>query len=129
MSNRKVEALQFNGETIYVEVTEIEQEAENGYEPTSAASKLVTAGEQVRKTVESLATTIHGAVDKLKPAEWTLEINLGFKGKAGIPFVTEGEANGAVKITVKWKWGVDHRIGHVASRSGRPLIDALRGIW
>lgn len=104
MSDRKIEALQFHGETIYVEVAEVEQGEEDGYEKTSAEGKLLDAGEQVRKIIEALATTMHGALIKVKPAEWTLEINLGFKGKAGIPFVTEGEANGAVKVTIKWKW-------------------------
>lgn len=103
MSNRKIEALQFDGETIYVEVSEIEQEEEDGYEKTAAEGKLLSAGQQVRKTIEVLAATIHGALEQVQPAEWTLEINLGFKGKAGIPFVTEGEANGAVKVTAKWK--------------------------
>lgn len=108
MSERKIEAVDFNGEIIYVEVTEVEQEGpdivrpSDGYEKTSAESELASAGERVRRTIGALAATIHEALDKAKPAEWTLEINLGFKGKAGIPFITEGEANGAVKVTAKW---------------------------
>ena len=32
-----------------------------------------------------------------------VEVNLGFKGKTGLPFVAEGEANGAVKVSATWK--------------------------
>jgi hypothetical protein len=106
MPERKIEALDFNGEIIYVEVTEVAQEGPDGdgdYEDTSPESDLVQSGERARRTISALAATIRQALDKAEPAEWTLEIHLGFKGKAGIPFITEGEANGAVKVTAKWK--------------------------
>lgn len=108
MSQRNIEAVKFNGETIYVEVTEVGEkgadrtDASDDYEDTSAGHALLTAGDRVRRTVSALAATIQTALDQVQPAEWTLEINLGFKGKAGIPFITEGEANGAVKVTAKW---------------------------
>jgi hypothetical protein len=111
MADRKIEALKFNGETIYVEVAEVEQEGpdiispadDDDYEDTDAQSKIVDAGERVRETINALAMTVKQALDKADPSEWSLEVTLGFKGKAGIPFVTEGEANGAVKVTAKWK--------------------------
>ena len=99
MSQRNIEAVVFNGETIYVEVTEVEAD---DYEQTSTESRLVNAGEQVRSTISAVVTTVQQAFEKALPTEWTLEITLGFKGKAGIPFITEGEANGAVKVTAKW---------------------------
>lgn len=103
MQERRIEPLEFNGETIYIEVVEAGLDASNGYEDTSAADKLAKAGEQVRITISALATTVHAALDAVKPDEWAIEINLGFKGKAGIPFLSEGEANGAIKVTAKWK--------------------------
>ena len=108
MNQRNIEAVVFNGETIYVEVTEVGEErpdhagASDDYEDTSAGRGLLNAGDRVRRTVSALAATIQTALEQAQPAEWTLEINLGFKGKAGIPFITEGEANGAVKVTAKW---------------------------
>lgn len=109
MHERHIEPLKFDGETVYIEVVEdvqVDSEVQSDsddYEETSAAEKLAEAGEKVRSTIIALATTVRAALDKAEPAEWTIEINLGFKGKGGIPFVTEGEAHGAVKITAKWK--------------------------
>lgn len=108
MTERKIEPLDFNGETIYVEVAEIEQmqpevpRTRKGYEKVSTESELVTAGERVKSTISALAKTVNEALSNAPPTEWTIEVNIGFKGKAGIPFVTEGEANGAVKVTAKW---------------------------
>ena len=108
MTERKIEALKFGDQTIYVEVTDIEQEAaepgsgSGDYEFTTAEGKLLDAGEWVRRTVSALAGVVQQALSNAQPAEWTLEINMGFNGKAGIPFLTEGGANGAVKVTAKW---------------------------
>ena len=109
MAERKIEPLEFDGETIYIEVTDVEQtlsEQQNknqrGYEEISTEGGLTSAGEQVRSTIRALASTVRQALSDAQPNEWTLEINLGFNSKIGIPFVTEGEANGAVKVTAKW---------------------------
>lgn len=110
MTERKIEALKFGDQKIYVEVAEIEQQpieakSTDGFEKTTAADQLISAGEQVRNTITALATVVHDALSKARPDEWTLEINIGFNGKAGIPFVVEGGANGAVKVSAKWKKG------------------------
>jgi hypothetical protein len=92
MTERRIEPLDFNGETIYVEVTEIDKSGETstgGFEKTSTGSNLSAAGEQVRSTISALAATVGEALEKAPPTEWSLEINIGFKGKAGIPFITE----------------------------------------
>ncbi|MCP4134935.1 MAG: hypothetical protein GY754_28430, partial [bacterium] len=35
--------------------------------------------------------------------EWTLELNIGFKGKANpVPVILSGESNAAIKVTAKW---------------------------
>lgn len=106
MTERKIEALKFGDQTIYVEVTEIQQveaKSKDGFEKTTAVDQLVSAGEQVRSTISALAAMVQEALSHAQPAEWTLEINIGFNGKAGIPFVAEGGANGAVKVSAKWK--------------------------
>ena len=104
MTTRTIEPLNFNGETIYIEVSEVEQETEDGYEETSAAEKMAEAGDRVRSTISALAGSVGKALNGVDgPEEWTIEVNLGFNGKAGIPFVTEGGVNGAVKVTAKWK--------------------------
>ena len=107
MPARKIEAIDFNGETIYVEVSEVEDETSGEEtEYTSAdetATKLVGAGEQIRSTISALATTVQNALSKAPPAEWTLEINIGIKATGGIPFITEGEASGAIIVKATWK--------------------------
>ena len=117
MTERKIEPLDFNGETIYIEVADdievadvmetqpVEDGRRKGYRKTSTQEELKTAGEQVRSTISALSATVHEALSNNMPTEWSIEINIGFKGKAGIPFVTEGEANGAVKVTAKWVKG------------------------
>lgn len=109
MVTRNVEPIKVNGETLYIEVTDIEgpPSEEDDYEYTSA-DELVDAGERIHSTLGVLAATVQEAFKKAPPAEWTLEINLGFKGKAGIPFITEGEANGAVKVSATWKRDQGH---------------------
>jgi hypothetical protein len=110
MTERTIAPLKFGDQMIYVEVTDIEQEPESSerggdsgdYEYTSAEDTLLDAGQWVRNAIGTLAGTVHQALSDAQPAEWTLEINLGFNGKAGIPFLTEGGANGAVKVTAKW---------------------------
>ncbi|PPC90459.1 MAG: hypothetical protein CTY34_07705 [Methylobacter sp.] len=111
MSNRTIQPLKFGDEIIYVEVSEVEQKGdlpqkENRQENVNAAetlNKVIDAGTQVHNTIKGLCSTLQEAVKDSQPDEWSLEINLGIKGTAGIPFVTQGEANGAVKITATWK--------------------------
>lgn len=106
--DRRIEGLNFNGKTIYVEVSEVEGktvegEAGDGFEQISAKEDLIDAGEKVRSTISALAATVQQALIQADPNEWSLEVNIGFEGKAGIPFVTEGGVNGAVKVTASWK--------------------------
>ena len=108
MGGRKIQALKFGDQTIYVEVSEVDQqggkpEDADRFEDVDALNKVKEAGSKVHDTIKALSTTVRSALDSAEPDEWSLEINLGFKGKAGIPFITEGEANGAVKVIAKWK--------------------------
>lgn len=108
MGGRAIEALKFGDQTVYVEVSEVEQQGgppddENRFEDVNALDQVKEAGSKVHGTIKALSETVQSALDSAQPEEWSLEINLGFKGKAGIPFITEGEANGAVKVIAKWK--------------------------
>jgi hypothetical protein len=115
MSDRKIEPFELQGKIIYIEVTEAEvepglvlppasePELPSHMEHTSARDKLVSAGDAMRDTIAALAETVHQGIAHLAPDEWKMEVTLGFKGKTGIPYVAEGEANGAVKISATWK--------------------------
>lgn len=105
--SRTIQALKFGGETVYIEVSEVEQQGpglryDDNLEDVNALDEIKDAADQVHSTIKALCNTVQSALSEAKPNEWSLEINLGFKGSAGIPFITEGEANGAVKITAKW---------------------------
>jgi hypothetical protein len=111
MPNRTIQPLQFGDEIIYIEVSDIEQQGEtqqiqNRWQQVNALDKVRDAGTQVHATVKALCATMQSALKDAQPDEWTLELNLGFKGQAGIPFISQGEANGAVKVTAKWKKSV-----------------------
>ncbi|OAI13508.1 MULTISPECIES: CU044_2847 family protein [Methylomonas] len=106
--SRTIEALKFGDETIYIEVSDVEarggaSHGDKDLQDVNALDDIVDAAEQIRGTIKALAKTVQGALAESQPKEWTLEINLGFKGSAGIPFLAEGEANGAVKVTAKWQ--------------------------
>jgi hypothetical protein len=108
MPERRIEPLEFNGETVYIEVVEDAHDPLTGageWEETNAAQRLAEAGERVRTTLSALATTVRDALNQAEPEEWTLEIHLGFKANGGIPFITEGKVNGAVKVIATWKKG------------------------
>ena len=105
---RTIQALKIGDQTIYVEVSEVDQQSaagveDDGLEDVNALDDVVDAAASIRGAVSSLCETIQAALAENPPKEWTLELNLGFKGKGGIPFLAEGEANGAVKITAKWQ--------------------------
>jgi hypothetical protein len=68
-----------------------------------AADKLLDAGAQLRSTLAAVVESVEGALRGMSPAEWALEVQLGFKGEAGVPCLVKGEVNGSLKVTVKWK--------------------------
>ena len=108
--SRTIQPLKFGDETIYIEVSEVEElgqadrkQGADGFEEVNALDKVKEAGNQVHDTIKALSKTVQSALTEAEPSEWSIEINLGFKGKAGIPFVAEGETNGTVKVIAKWK--------------------------
>ena len=115
MSERTIEPFTLQGKIVYIEVTEAQ--VEPGLVPPTASGpglpshmeysslqdKMVSAGDAVRDTIAALAETVHQGIAHLAPDEWKMEVTLGFKGETGIPYVAEGEANGAVKVSVTWK--------------------------
>ncbi len=109
MGKRNIMPMKFGEDTIFVEVAEMESVDNNAvvgegeYENVGAVQdKIADTGEKITGTVRALASTVKQALEGAKPKEWSLEIALGFKGSSGIPFIVEGEANGSVKVIIKW---------------------------
>jgi hypothetical protein len=68
----------------------------------SAAGDLIDSAERVRTTVRTFLAPVAEAAKQAGPKEWTVELSIGFKGAAGIPFLASGEANAGIKVTAKW---------------------------
>ncbi len=77
--------------------------------PTPAPAPALGAAEmaQIGPTLEAVLEPIKASCRTLPSlSEVTVEVSLGFKGSVGF-FVAKGEANGAVKVAVKWSPGKD----------------------
>ncbi len=105
-----------NGKPLLVEVSPLEQEgggnavpaarARGRHEYTDARGER-SGGEhdladRIRDLVAVVTAPVQAAFEGSGAAEWTLEVNVGFKGETGLPFVAKGEANAAVKVSAKW---------------------------
>ena len=74
-----------------------------GAEPTGIREDMVDALAQLRENIQVMAGEIYEALKDHKPQQWSLEFSIGFKGKANpIPFIVQGEANSALKVTATW---------------------------
>lgn len=73
-----------------------------GLEPTGVAGQVADAGEEIRAIITAVTGSIQKAFEASSPDEWSVELLVGFKGEAGIPFVTKGEANASLKLKAKW---------------------------
>ena len=108
MSSR---AVIIDGVTLWVEVDDEVLPAAPGVagarggvvERGAVADRVRDVGADLRGLLSSITTPVREALEKTGLEEWSVELNLGFKGEAGIPCLTKGEANGSVKITAKWK--------------------------
>ena len=95
------------GKAILLEVVDLEvEEASEGdpdFENTSVREKVGDLADSIRDLVEVVTAPARAAFEGSQAEEWAIELNIGFKGETGWPFVAKGEANAAVKITAKWK--------------------------
>jgi hypothetical protein len=74
-------------------------------ESLTPAPRLAEVGTQVETILCGVSSLVRKALQESAPNEWTVEILIGFKGEAGIPFVTKGEANASIKVNAKWTSG------------------------
>ena len=64
----------------------------------------IDALKALQQNIKTLSETVHKSFEANQPEEWTLEINIGFKGNVSpIPVILSGEASGAIKVTATWK--------------------------
>ena len=65
--------------------------------------ELADLAQELEPTVEAILRPVAAALSRVSADEWGVELSIGFKGSAGIPFLASGEANGSVKVSAKWK--------------------------
>ncbi len=85
---------------IYVEMEEADipesavkmpKDLPEGAELTSAAEKVRDAMTLLNTTISHTASNIYEGIKKSRPDEWTMELNIGFKGKTHpIPVILSG---------------------------------------
>ena len=104
-----------NGQTIYVEVEETEiqnapvprntpSDLPPGAEPTSVMDDLIVGSKLLQETIAGTAQSVYDSLKNLQPDEWSVELNIGLKGKATIiPVLVSSEGEGSIKVTAKWK--------------------------
>lgn len=117
MSSR-LQAINIDGQTIWVEVSDIERPAADAAGPHRTAVTGKTAKTSaglvvdsitkvdIARTLAAVVGPVHAAFDALgafKPEEASVELALGLKGEVGV-FVAKSEANASLKVTVKWKF-------------------------
>jgi hypothetical protein len=75
-----------------------------GAEPTGTKEFVFDTMGSLRSSIAAMASTAAAAFAESAPAEWSVEINIGFKGKSTpIPVILSGEANTSLKVIAKWK--------------------------
>lgn len=75
-----------------------------GAEPTGAKEFVIDTMDSLRASISAMAATAATAFAESAPAEWSVEFNIGFKGKASpIPVILSGEGSASVKVVAKWK--------------------------
>ncbi len=113
----KTKPIRLGGGFLYVEMEEAEvpplptrrdsgKRSAADLEDTPDDAELVGFQEEVeslRSTIDALAADVAEAFKAAAPSEWSLEFNIGFKGKVSpIPVLVSGEGSTTLKVTAKW---------------------------
>jgi hypothetical protein len=69
----------------------------------AVAGQVQDVGKSLRATISAVTRPIREALAEAQIDDWSVELSLGFKGEAGIPCITKGEANGSIKVVAHWK--------------------------
>ena len=98
--------VRFNGTEFNVEVDDLETQivhptesgdlSGRGLTATGVLDRVADAGTELQQMLAAVTSSISQAMEKSKPNEWSVELSVGFKGAAGVPCLTNGEANASV---------------------------------
>jgi hypothetical protein len=123
MEATKIDILEINGKKILMEMeavtvdltamqtntarSETLPEKPEGSEYTGIKESCQDAASYIADTLEGILTSVDQGLEKVQPAEWSVELSMGFAVEKDIkiPYIMSagGKANGGIKITAKWK--------------------------
>lgn len=69
----------------------------------SVRSLAEVSNANLQRGIESVCSAVTAALVKAAPESCDVEFSLGFKAGAKVPVLMAGEANGSLKVTLRWK--------------------------
>lgn len=85
-------------------VREAWQQGPEHSSPCGPVDDAIDALRALEQNIRTLAQTVQASFAAHQPEEWTMELNIGFKGTTSpIPVILSGEASAAIKISATWK--------------------------
>jgi hypothetical protein len=107
---KKAIAVMADGHQIYFEIdeTKVEMLAPSASDEglSDAAGNLAERLERINGTILGVCRSVHenayNALNAAKPKEFEIEFGITLSGEAGIPMVTKGSAEAALKIVARW---------------------------
>lgn len=105
-----------DGSTIYIEVegntdtvelvpspNQSSPDLPPGAEPTGLLDDMIIGGKLLQETISNTVENVHKSLQKTKPDEWSVELNIGFEStdKGIVSYL--GKGNGSLKVTATWK--------------------------
>ena len=108
MSTKLIDLITTDGSKMYIQCDEVESEN------LRAVGFFDDAQDRTEKFKETMISTVRGYSETIlnslqsgleglqKPDKVTLEYGLQIGGETGIPFVTKGNANANLKVTIEW---------------------------
>ena len=107
---KKAVAVMADGHEIYFEIDDTQVDvlapAASLEGTADAAGDLAGRLERINATILGVCRSVHekayNALNAAKPKEFEIEFGITLSGEAGIPMVTKGSAEAALKIVARW---------------------------
>jgi NTP-dependent ternary system trypsin peptidase co-occuring protein len=108
MLMKKAVAVMADGHEIYFEIdeTKVDVLAPSTEGLSDAAGALADRLERINATILGVCRSVHekayNALSAAKPKEFEIEFGITLSGEAGIPLVSKGAAEAALKVVARW---------------------------
>ena len=105
----KAVAVVIGGQTIYMELGEsvstpvVPAQVDEGL---AGADKVVNKLDELGSTIMAVCRSVYDkgyqTLKESRPREFEIELGVTLAGEAGVPLVTKGSVEGALKVTARW---------------------------